>query len=242
VQTAYTYEPYGATTQTGAASANPARFTGREEDASGLYHYRARYYDPRLQRFMNEDPIGLAGGLNLHNFVNNQPTIAKDPTGLKPSAGFGGGNAVAGVSGGGAGAGGGIGDTGEGDGNGGAGDGPLNCFAGNFSFSWNATNHFFFDGWWRLSRTAIGSITAGSMARTLGSHTVGQALPSVIQHGIGGFSLGPGLPGHGLGGTALSVGKTMIWNGATVAAVLEAGIVVGSAADGLGQTLAGYCR
>ncbi|MCC6176187.1 MAG: hypothetical protein IT305_12850, partial [Chloroflexi bacterium] len=35
--TAYTYEPFGRTTSTGSASANTARFTGREDDGTGLY-------------------------------------------------------------------------------------------------------------------------------------------------------------------------------------------------------------
>jgi hypothetical protein len=41
LQTQYTYEPFGATVTSGAASANPAQFTGRENDGTGLYYYRA---------------------------------------------------------------------------------------------------------------------------------------------------------------------------------------------------------
>jgi RHS repeat-associated protein len=41
---------------------NPFRYTGREFDAeTGLYYYRARYYDPATGRFISEDPIGYAG-------------------------------------------------------------------------------------------------------------------------------------------------------------------------------------
>ena len=46
LQTEYTYEPFGATTATGTASTNPFQYTGRENDATGLYNYRARYYSP----------------------------------------------------------------------------------------------------------------------------------------------------------------------------------------------------
>ena len=46
LQTEYTYEPFGATTATGTASPNPFQYTGRENDATGLYNYRARYYSP----------------------------------------------------------------------------------------------------------------------------------------------------------------------------------------------------
>jgi YD repeat-containing protein len=44
--TAYTYAPFGETTSTGTPSASPFQFTGRENDGTGLYCYRARYYDP----------------------------------------------------------------------------------------------------------------------------------------------------------------------------------------------------
>jgi RHS repeat-associated protein len=74
VQTQYTYEPFGATTKTGAASGNPAQFTGRENDGTGLYYYRARYYSPGLHRFVSEDPIGFDGGdANLHSYVFDNP-------------------------------------------------------------------------------------------------------------------------------------------------------------------------
>jgi RHS repeat-associated protein len=73
--TRYAYEPFGRTTTSGAPSANPARFTGREDDGTGLYSYRARYYHPALQRFVSEDPLGFGGGggANLHAYVGNDP-------------------------------------------------------------------------------------------------------------------------------------------------------------------------
>ena len=61
VQTEYTYEPFGKATATGILSTNPFQFTSRENDATGLYYYRNRYYHPGLQRFVSEDPIGFAG-------------------------------------------------------------------------------------------------------------------------------------------------------------------------------------
>jgi len=82
IVTNYTYEPYGATTQTGTVSANPHQYTGRENDGTGLYFYRARYYDPQLMRFISEDPIGLAGGLNSYAYVDGDPISLKDPKGL----------------------------------------------------------------------------------------------------------------------------------------------------------------
>ena len=83
ITTSYTYEPYGATTTSGSASANPSQFTGREADASGLYYYRARYYSPSLGRFISEDPAGFAAGdPNLYRYVGGDPLNATDPSGL----------------------------------------------------------------------------------------------------------------------------------------------------------------
>ena len=70
--TAYTYEPFGGTQASGAPSPNPFQFTGRENDGTGLYYYRTRYYDPRTGRFVSEDPIGFLGGdANLYMYVDS---------------------------------------------------------------------------------------------------------------------------------------------------------------------------
>ncbi len=62
----------------------PFAFTGREYDReTGLYFYRARYYDPRTGRFISEDPISFAAGdTNLSRYVGNGPAARTDPTGL----------------------------------------------------------------------------------------------------------------------------------------------------------------
>jgi RHS repeat-associated protein len=58
-------------------------FTGRERDSlTGLMYYRARFYDPQLGRFISEDPIGLAGGINQFAYVGNNPQNGTDPSGL----------------------------------------------------------------------------------------------------------------------------------------------------------------
>jgi RHS repeat-associated protein len=83
VQTEYTYEPFGKTTLGGAASTNAFQYTGRENDGTGLYYYRARYYHPELQRFVSEDPIGFDGGdINLYAYVSNDPVDFIDSLGL----------------------------------------------------------------------------------------------------------------------------------------------------------------
>jgi RHS repeat-associated protein len=67
VQTNYGYDPYGVSQATGAASDNSFQFTGRENDGTGLLHYRNRYYSPPWGRFVSEDPIGLRNqGPNLY--------------------------------------------------------------------------------------------------------------------------------------------------------------------------------
>ena len=73
-QTEYTYDPFGKTTSTGASNTSPFQYTGRENDATGLYFYRARYYHPALQRFPSEDPLeSRSGSYNLFSYVNNNP-------------------------------------------------------------------------------------------------------------------------------------------------------------------------
>ena len=82
IQTQYTYEPFGGTTPSGTTSANWYQFTGRVNDGTGLYYYRARYYSPRYQRFISVDPVGLAGGINPYSYALDSPTIYVDPLGL----------------------------------------------------------------------------------------------------------------------------------------------------------------
>ena len=109
VQTEYTYEPFGKTTATGVSNTNPFQYTGRENDGTGLYYYRARYYQPGLQRFISEDPhVRLTPwscsssepdafkapvkilvsddprDFNLlYGYVRNNPLLYTDPTGLQ---------------------------------------------------------------------------------------------------------------------------------------------------------------
>jgi len=57
-------------------------FQGREYDSStGLYYFRARWYDPAASRWLSKDPIGIAGGLNQYVFCNNNPVNCVDPYG-----------------------------------------------------------------------------------------------------------------------------------------------------------------
>jgi RHS repeat-associated protein len=57
--------------------------TGKR-DATGTMYRRARYYDPQTGRFTQEDPIGLAGGVNLYGYAAGDPINLSDPSGLCP--------------------------------------------------------------------------------------------------------------------------------------------------------------
>ena len=59
---------------------NPYLFTGRKYDSeTGLYHYRARYYNPVIGRFLQTDPIRYAGGLNLYTYVGDIKKVEIPP-------------------------------------------------------------------------------------------------------------------------------------------------------------------
>ena len=58
-------------------------FQGREYDfATGLYYFRARWYDPQTGRWLSKDPVGISGGLNQYVFCGNNPVNFVDPLGL----------------------------------------------------------------------------------------------------------------------------------------------------------------
>ena len=57
----------------------------KARQAHALFYYRARYYSPRMSRFVSEDPVGFLGGdVNLYAYVRNNPINLIDPTGLDP--------------------------------------------------------------------------------------------------------------------------------------------------------------
>ncbi len=86
VQDHLVYNSFGTiTSETNPAIPHLFTYTGRELDTeSGLYFYRARYYDPMRGRFLAEDPVAFAAGdLNLVLYVGNSPLSKTDPFGLK---------------------------------------------------------------------------------------------------------------------------------------------------------------
>ncbi len=62
------------------------RYSGKErDDVTGLYYFGFRYYAPWLGRWLSPDPIGAEDGLNLYQYVRNNPVNFTDPDGLQAS-------------------------------------------------------------------------------------------------------------------------------------------------------------
>jgi insecticidal toxin complex protein TccC len=83
------YYPYGGTALWAARSSTEAdyktrRYSGKERDATGLYYYGYRYYQPWIGRWLSADPAGTVDGLNLYRMVRNNPMKYLDHNGLNP--------------------------------------------------------------------------------------------------------------------------------------------------------------
>jgi RHS repeat-associated protein len=79
----YEYDVYGRVGATDASHPNRMMFTGREYDKeTGLYYYRARYYNPQIGRFLQTDPVGYDDGMNWYAYCGNSPIGLTDPSGL----------------------------------------------------------------------------------------------------------------------------------------------------------------
>ena len=79
----YEYDSFGMVKPSSSSFVNSYTYTGREWDKeTGLYYYRARYYDPMEGRFISKDPIGFEGGINIYLYVDDNPINYFDPSGL----------------------------------------------------------------------------------------------------------------------------------------------------------------
>jgi len=92
IQESYDYDPYGNTTifnssgtpVSASVIGNRFMFTGREYDQeSGIYHYRARQYDPSIGRFLQRDPLSYYDSMNLYEYTGGNPVNWIDPLGLQ---------------------------------------------------------------------------------------------------------------------------------------------------------------
>ena len=91
VQERYAYKAYGQVTVYDGTWQNPGQtssvgntrlFAGMDLDTStGLYYDKARWYNYSTGTFVNRDPIGYSGGINLYEYCNDSPLIYTDPTG-----------------------------------------------------------------------------------------------------------------------------------------------------------------
>ena len=82
----YDYDAFGnLLAWSGPQTVQPYRFSSKAQHSnSGLIDFGFRFYSPELRRFLNRDPIGEAGGVNLYGFVGNSPVNFADADGLRP--------------------------------------------------------------------------------------------------------------------------------------------------------------
>lgn|GEM_PF-1860396 len=83
----YDYAPYGTAVTSMTPAPNGPGYTGHVNDPdTGLVYMQARYYDPAVGRFLTADPIKPAAGnafnFNRYSYVNNNPVVGIDPTGM----------------------------------------------------------------------------------------------------------------------------------------------------------------
>lgn len=83
ISNTYAYEAFGTTSTTGATNKNCYEYTGRENDGTVLYYYRARYYHPALARFVSEDPLRGRNADTLYLYVRGNPLLYIDPSGAR---------------------------------------------------------------------------------------------------------------------------------------------------------------
>ena len=83
IRNSYQYDAFGVQPEAAEQFHNRIRYTGQQyDDLTGQYYLRARYYNPVLGRFMQEDSY-WGDGLNLYAYCRNNPVVYYDPSGYK---------------------------------------------------------------------------------------------------------------------------------------------------------------
>ena len=81
IHNTYQYDAFGVELEKAEQLSNRIRYTGQQYDSlTEQYYLRARYYNPVLGRFMQED-VYQGDGLNLYAYCDNNPVIYYDPSG-----------------------------------------------------------------------------------------------------------------------------------------------------------------
>ncbi|HOM27471.1 MAG TPA: RHS repeat-associated core domain-containing protein [bacterium] len=85
----YVYDAFGNLLSSSGSISQPYEYVGREgyykEGDIGLYLLGQRWYESEVGRFVSRDLIGEEGGLNLYEYVRNNPIIYYDSEGTQPS-------------------------------------------------------------------------------------------------------------------------------------------------------------
>jgi RHS repeat-associated protein len=81
----YAYLPFGAVAKKTGTLANPLTYVGGfgvMDEGDGLFFMKNRHYGAHTGKFLQKDPIGMAGGINLYAYVANNPVDRIDPEGF----------------------------------------------------------------------------------------------------------------------------------------------------------------
>jgi RHS repeat-associated protein len=85
----YNYTDYGCPDPAQSSIGNTYTYTGRQwDEESGLYYYRARYYDCDKGRFLQRDPAFNGTDIGAYTYASSRPTERADPSGLSPCTGL----------------------------------------------------------------------------------------------------------------------------------------------------------
>lgn len=79
------YDAWGVPNSTSVTNVGRFGYTGQAWNAElGMWYYKARFYSPMLGRFLQTDPVGYKGGVNLYAYALNDPMDLTDPPGTDP--------------------------------------------------------------------------------------------------------------------------------------------------------------